>query len=295
MLKLTSTIQLEVNEAYLKAFGRTPLRQRLEDIFGEALELSRYTDIKNLREETSDLLGSLIQLVNECDWDIDQLVEDNINKIARRQNQYKTLGRKIKVAILGGAFDPITLGHIELAKFVLDTSKTFDEIWITPCFSHMYNKKMVAPEHRVAMCKIAVRNDYRIKVFEYEIEKKFHGETYHFVKMLLSEDFAKDQYDFSMIIGLDNANTFDQWVNYHDLERMMRFVVAPRAKVVVDPNVNWYLKPPHIYLVGEKPIMESSSTSVRENIGRNDFEAASALVDLKVLDYIKQHNLYQES
>jgi nicotinic acid mononucleotide adenylyltransferase len=41
------------------------------------------------------------------------------------------------------------------------------------------------------------------------------------VKKLLSEDFAKNERDFSLAIGMDNANTFDKWVNHQDLERMI--------------------------------------------------------------------------
>jgi len=294
--------QQEINEAYLKAFGRTPLRQRLDDIFGEAIELSRYTDLKNLREETGDLLGSVIQLVNECGWTLGDLVAENIAKIEHRQQQYRSLGRKIKVAILGGAFDPITVGHIQVAQFVLNTSRSFDEVWLMPCLSHIYNKDLVPAEHRVAMCKLAVRNDARIKVFEYEIEKKLRGETYHMVKQLLEEPFAKEQYDFSLIIGQDNANSFHKWVNYQDLERMVRFVVVPRNGVEADTTVNWYLKPPHIYLVGEKPLIECASTTIRQAIytlvhvdhTEGIPESIQGLIDPFVYEYIWEHKLYQD-
>jgi hypothetical protein len=59
------TIQQQVKQVYESVFGRTPLKQRLDDIFNEALELKRFSDMKNLREETGDVLSSLIQLVNE--------------------------------------------------------------------------------------------------------------------------------------------------------------------------------------------------------------------------------------
>jgi hypothetical protein len=49
-------LQELVNGRFIDAFGRTPLRQRQEDILGEAIELKNATDITNLREETGDLL-----------------------------------------------------------------------------------------------------------------------------------------------------------------------------------------------------------------------------------------------
>ena len=41
----------DVNSTYFKAFGRTPLRQRLLDIQKESFELLRYTDMQSLKEE----------------------------------------------------------------------------------------------------------------------------------------------------------------------------------------------------------------------------------------------------
>jgi len=268
LLPTVKMLQKAVDDIFVGSFGTTPLRQRLEDILGEAVELSRYTDIKNLKEEAGDLLCSTIQLCNECGWDINDLCEATMMKIGRRKTQYQGLGRKTKVAILGGAFNPITNGHIEVAQFVLNTSKTFDEVWLMPCYTHMYNKKLESPEDRLEMCRIASSADARIKVFDYEIRKQLRGETFHLVKQLLGEDFARHEYDFSMIIGMDNANTFDKWVNYEDLERMMRFVVIPRTGENPDPSVQWYLRPPHIVLHPERPLRNISSTRIRDELDK---------------------------
>jgi len=295
-------LQKSVQDCFEDNFGRTPLRQRIDDIFKESIELSRFTDLKNLEEETGDLLSSLIQLCNENRWDVSTLVNNTLEKITKRKLQYKTLGRKKQVAILAGAFNPIHNGHIKLAQFVLNTSRTFDEVFITPCNKHLYNKNLVSVEHRLKMCNLAVEVDGRIKVFDYEIKHELGGETYHFVKQLLSEDFSKDQYDFSYIIGQDNANTFDKWVNYEDLERMIRFVVVGRSGVPRDEKVNWYLKPPHIYLAQDKlDIPEVSSTTVRDifdsfwkSQNSKCYESAidRNLIDTKIVRYILNNNLY---
>jgi len=44
---------------------------------------------------------------------------------------------KKKIGILGGAFDPITKGHIQIAHFVL-LNTDIEEIWIVPCYSHAF-------------------------------------------------------------------------------------------------------------------------------------------------------------
>ncbi len=294
----TKKLQERIKIIFEKHFGYTPLNERLKDIQKEFFELMKWQDVKNLEEETGDLISSLIQLCNESGWDLETLINNNISKIESRELQYKSLGRKTKVAILGGAFNPITIGHIQTAQFVLNTSGEFDEVWLMPAYHHMYNKDMVSAEHRLKMCEIAAKVDGRIKVFDYEIKHKLGGETYNLFKRLKQEEF-NNTYNFSMIIGLDNANTFDKWVNFQELERMVRFVVVPRKGYDRDENVTWYLEKPHIYLKGESDIIQISSTSMREKL--KDFYNESKtddLINLKsglnsdVLKYILDNNLY---
>jgi len=311
-------LQEIVNKCFVEHFSYTPLQERIDDITRESIELSRFTDIKNLKEEAGDLLSSVIQLCNESGWEFEDLVRYTCEKkIPGRQLQYKSLGRKYKIALLGGSFNPITNGHIEVAKFVLNTSRTFDEVWLVPAYRHMYNKPLLDFDKRVEMCKIAAKADARIKVFEYEKEKNLAGETYHLIKNLLS-DKKYENYNFSFIIGQDNANTFDKWVNYEELERITKFVIVPRIGYEPIPG-SWYLKQPHIFLHGEKeyPIIESSSTQVKELLQRyrlcdefidgsdgyykqqeyidklNEYKSELfKIVDNEVFNYIINNNLY---
>ncbi len=288
----------QIQAVYLEAFGQTPLPERIKDISREALELSRYTSVKNLREEAGDLLTSLLMLLNESGWDVETLVGENLAKIQSRKEQYAALGRKKKVALFGGAFNPVTTGHLKVAQFVLDHSQSFDEVWFMPCYKHMYGKAMATPQQRVDMLRAAIEasGDGRLKVFDYEIEHELAGETFHMVKRLLQEDFAKQQISFSIIIGMDNANTFSQWVNSEELERLMSFVVVPRAGDDADQTVSWYRKPPHIDLTscGHTPSEVISSTMVREAIQQNDQGFLQEGVCPEVLYYIEKHALYQK-
>ena len=82
-------LQEQVGEIFRKVFGRTPLKVRLQDILGEAIELSRATDIANLREELGDLLASALQLCNEMGVEAEVLLDENLAKVQRRNAQYK--------------------------------------------------------------------------------------------------------------------------------------------------------------------------------------------------------------
>jgi len=293
----TKQLQDKVQQVFEKAFGRTPLKQRLEDIQGEAIELARFTDHRNLREELGDLLASAMALANELGLSAEDCVERTLEKIEHRIAQYQTLGRKVNVAVYGGAFDPITVGHLSVAKFVLDASRVFDEVWFMPCAKHMYGKNMAPADDRLAMCELACKTDGRLKVFSYEITKGLSGETYQMVKMLMDEPMAKDQYDFSFIIGMDNAATFEKWVNYELLERMARFVVVPRRGYSLEdvmPGKLWFLERPHIYLGHcDNNIPQISSTDVRNSIEIG--ECIEGSVPPGVAEYIDEHDLYRST
>jgi len=297
----------KIQKTFESSFGQTPLRQRNEDILREAIELSRFTSIVNLKEEHGDLLASTFMSCVENGWNPNELIEATLKKIERRKAQYHAYGRKLNVAILGGAFDPVHRGHIAVAKFVLNFSSMFDQVWLMPCCKHLYGKKMVSPQHRLEMCRLAAAGDRRIVVSDYEIKHKLGGETYQLAKKLFNEKFAKDQFDFSFIIGLDNAQTFDKWQHFEDLEKMARFIVVPRQGYNKQHTTNWYLQSPHMYLVPEGTrkgvlgIPKVSSTEVKRNLCNRwtGLEEAVRIgylnknLNEQVLAYIQEHKLYE--
>ena len=152
----------------------------------------------------------------------------------------------MKVGIIGGAFDPVTKGHIELARFALSHGN-FDEIWLMPCYKHMYGKDMASAEHRLEMCHLAAGQYTNIAVFSYEIEHKMEMSTYDVITNLLKEEWSK-YYKFNMVIGLDNANNFEKWVKWELLKDLIDFTVVARKGVNRDVTKTWYLNGGHSYI-----------------------------------------------
>lgn len=291
----TNDLQKSVNDVFVDAFGHSSLRERHADILNEAIELTRSVDIRGLKEETGDLLCSAIQSCSENGWTVEEVVQETLTKINRRKKQYHSLGRKRKVAIYGGAFDMIHNGHISVSKIVLNHSSDYDEVWLTPCFQHLYGKKLTDAQHRLEMCRIAAKVDARIKVFDYEIRNEFQGETYHFMKKLMNDAEFKDKYSFSLIIGLDNANTIEQWSNYEDLIKMVPFIVVRRQ--AVEFKADWCLQTPHRYLDPDDPPECVSSTYLRELVGKHElteeqYVEIRNLMDMNVYEYALKNNLY---
>ncbi len=286
-----SQLSARVNEAFVSAFGRTPLAERVQDILAQSMTLGRFRDMAHLRDEAGDLLCSALQLCAECGWSPDDLVSATLAKIEARRDIYSRLGRKLKVALLGGAFDPIHNGHLEVASEALRAGGV-DEVWLMPCFEHLAGKSMVPAEHRLEMCRLALRGARGIGVFDYEIRHRFRGETYHLVKKLLSEELAHVRCDFSLIVGQDNADGFSTWTNAEGLERLIPFIVVPREGCSPPRPSAWYLKPPHRFLDDAPHEHPTSSTEVRRLLAAGDREV-ERLVPSEVLNYIRTNALYQ--
>ncbi len=97
-------IQAGVNQKFLEIFGRTPLKERLDDILRLAIRTSRFSDLENLKEQTGDILNSVLQLCSECGWSAEELsAESGQNRapqsaipVARPKIEGRHLRRRIR-------------------------------------------------------------------------------------------------------------------------------------------------------------------------------------------------------
>ena len=83
-------LQKLVDEKFKEHFSYTPLNERLKDIQNEFFELIKWQDINNLKEESGDLLASVLELCSESGWDAEELIKNTLKKIDNRADQYKT-------------------------------------------------------------------------------------------------------------------------------------------------------------------------------------------------------------
>jgi NAD+ kinase len=281
----------QIAASFESAFGPTTLTERLNDLSRQATALGRFTDFSNLRDEAGDLICSLMQLCHECGWKPEELIAATLHKIASRSDIYRRLGRKLRVALFQGAFDPIHVGHVEVAKQVLHLGQV-DEVWFMPYYEHPTGRSLAQAEHRLEMCRLAIQDQPGLSVFDFEILHRFRGETYHLVKKLLATPLARERCEFSLIVGQEKADTFASWTNYDGLERLIDFVVVPKRERTPRANA-WYLKPPHRFLDSMAMDETTSSTEIRQKLRQQD-ESAASLLSKEVYDYVSKHQLYQD-
>ena len=197
-----------------------------------------------------------------------------------------------RIGLLGGALDPVHLGHIQIAKTVL-RKKLVDKVWLLPCYQHMFGKNMTPPEHRLEMCRLAVENIPDVEASDLEIVNKFDGKAYDFITKFLYPSFPKPQHQFHFIIGMDNALKIEEWYRSEEVRREIGFIVFPRVGQNLQGLGHWFGKLPHIWC--PDPIIDISSTKIRNWVleyGMDGMEIARPYIDDKVADYIKQNNLY---
>lgn len=280
-----------VNEVFRAAFGTTTLDERVADVQSQSFSIRRYRDLAHLRKETGDLLASVLQLCNECGWQPTELIEHTLDRIDDRSEIYQRLGRKQRIGLISGAFDPIHVGHLELANSALQ-SGAVDEVWFMPCFAPVGGREVASVADRLEMCRLAMEGRSKIRVFEYEIEHTFRGENYHLVKRLLGDTAFRDRIEFLMIVGQDHAEQLMATDLGEPLEQLIPFVVIPRAGGSQAKSTAWYMRPPHQFLSEEGAATKNiSSTEVRALLNQSD-PRVSHLVPEPVLRYIRRNELY---
>lgn len=116
----------------------------------------------------------------------------------------------MRIAILGGTFDPPHLGHLILADTVI-TNCDYDKVIFIPTKipPHKNISGEASNEDRLNMLKLSILNDERFLLDEYELNNE--GVSY----TINTLDYLYKNYDIEgkigLIIGADLVKDFDKW------------------------------------------------------------------------------------
>ena len=193
---------------------------------------------------------------------------------------------KKNIGFFGGTFDPLHLGHINLAIQLLEKTM-LDEILFCPAMisPHKIDKpSLISPEHRLQMIKLAIDKIDRFSVSDIELRVKEVSYTVKTIEKLIS---MYPDACFRLILAKDTAITFHTW---KDFEKIMS--LAPLLIGCADPESD---RKSFSFPTEEKNLiqinqMEMSSTEIRQRFLEKKY--CGHLVPSKVLDYILKHRLY---
>lgn len=204
----------------------------------------------------------------------------------------------MRIAVLGGTFDPIHNGHLAAARSVYSTFRT-DEVRFVPAFSapHKQGQASTSVFHRFAMVALATSSFTTFQVSPIEVDALEKRYTVDTLEQMHAE---RPGSEFFFIMGTDMYRDFESWKDYQRLFKLAHLVVvhrpgfafrgelAPHRIIREHEHVAVPDKPGVFYLpFVEHPI---SSTAIREARHRGD--DASAWVPPIVWNYIEKHKLY---
>ena len=231
------------------------------------------------------------------------------------------------IGIFGGTFNPIHLGHLIIAGKVRE-SLNLEKIIFVPA---RYPPHKKAPEigggHRYRMVKLAIPNNSYFVASKIELERE--GPSYTIDTVNALKKMYLQEKDFYFILGLDAYLETGSWKEIEKLKKLIRFVVVKRpgyennskfkttkslrARPVASHcerkrsnlievrdchdlrsrNDSIEIATSSAYSVdflAMTPIA-ISSTEIRSRIKKG--ESVQGLLPDKVMDYIRQHHLYE--
>ena len=138
----------------------------------------------------------------------------------------------MKVAVLGGSFNPLHIGHCILAEAVV-RELGYDKVLFVPTYipPHKKMNDFLSPEQRLEMlhlfCDEATIDGKRFfDVEDCEISRKGISYTFDTLK------YIEKSYDYegkiALLMGQESASQFNKWYNFEKIAEMVDFVIAVR-------------------------------------------------------------------
>ncbi|MEF2964846.1 nicotinate-nucleotide adenylyltransferase [Paenibacillus sp. M1] len=191
-----------------------------------------------------------------------------------------------KVGIMGGAFDPIHLGHL-LAAEAAREQYDLEEVWFMP--SHIPPHKHqagVSGEQRLGMVAAATASHPAFKPLDIELRRGGVSYTVDTIKELRA---LYPELELYFIIGADMVNYLPKWEGIEELTGMISFIGLQRPGSFLELDT----LPPYIQdavLLADMPLVDISSSLIRKRISRG--LSVRYMVTESVYEYIVRSGLY---
>jgi nicotinate-nucleotide adenylyltransferase len=189
----------------------------------------------------------------------------------------------MRVAMFGGTFDPIHIGHL----FIADEVKNilgYDRVVFVPTYQppHKTERPQASGDERVQMLRLALNGREDMIVDSWELERAKVTYTIETVRYLY-ETMPIDG-KLGLIIGDDLATDFDSWKEADELIQSVDLIVAHRKGEDLPRGMEPF------ETIDNSP-MPVSSSEIRERVRLG--KAFRYLVTESVYVFIQQHDLYR--
>jgi len=172
-----------------------------------------------------------------------------------------------KVGLFFGSFNPIHIGHLILANYILENSD-MDELWfvVSPQNPFKDKKSLLKDHSRLDMVQLAIKNYPKMRASNVEFSLPKPSYTIDTLTYLHEKH---PDYAFALIMGEDNLDGLSKWKNSETLIKNHQIIVYPRA-FDGEKKDHEYLQHENISLI-QAPVIEISATEIRNMIkaGKN--------------------------
>ncbi len=192
-----------------------------------------------------------------------------------------------KVGILGGSFDPIHFGHLNLGISLMEMC-SLDEVLFVPASISPFKENAppaVSAAHRKEMVRLAILPIKTFRILDWEMENKGPSFTIETVRRLSQDPSLQ----LHLLLGDDNIAAFHRWKEAEELIRLAPPLIGIRDLGDLSQLPAEFQKALRNGRI-EIPHFEISSTKIRSRLSQKKY--CGHLVPAAVLDYIGEHGLY---
>lgn len=212
-----------------------------------------------------------------------------------------------RIGILGGTFDPIHMGHLDVARASADALH-LDQVRLLPSNIPPHRPQPSAsPMHRFAMTALAAQSDLRCVADDEELRREGPSYAADTLRHVQRQGWKARQLFF--LTGADAFAEIATWKDYPALLDLAHFVVCtrpgrPAAMVrgllpalqvrMVDAQDFRDQDAARVILL-DAQTTDISSTAVRAVLAGGDTDVAlRGLLPHMVFDHIRRHGLYND-
>ena len=194
----------------------------------------------------------------------------------------------MKIAIMGGTFNPIHIGHLISAEQVHDHFG-FDIVIFVPAAipPHKSGPDIIDPIHRYNMTALAIEGNPHFQISRIELERG--GTSYTIDTVREFKRRYGERSHFAWIIGSDLLPTLPTWKDYEELLEICQMIVTIRPGYEPKGVPEEILKKVTLFKI---TAVDISSSEIRRRV--REGKSIKYLVPPKVEEYIRKHNLYRE-
>ncbi len=197
------------------------------------------------------------------------------------------------IALFGGSFDPIHLGHENVVRSLLDAQPDIDRLIIMPARVNPFKldkRSAVSPEDRLEMCRLAFAHIEKCVISDYEIMRDTPSYTVETIRYLKSQ---YNDAELILAVGSDSLESLPRWYEAEEIIKSAVICAVSRSDEDIS-NIRQYALAVEkmggtVRIINAEPF-EISSTELREKIRKN--ENIACYINENVVNYIREKNIY---